>query len=231
MLDRKHFNGRDNFFFKKRVRVRIYQTWQKRYKPVLNMLSSQLKAQNMHRYTAGYSLWAWAYSLGSQYNCRKKRKKQREKWTEWEKEWERVESRVSFLSLSAPCLPHPPSLLHPWDVDASRGQLPTDTSSWAARQALTALIQTNDAGVEVAGLPLSLSASSPAAWPCTALANHTQMKKKATLKTPLHQPPSFKKNTFISSGGWWVKGRRGFDRSMVGGGGGFYSIVGPYPLR
>lgn len=184
----------------------------------------------MHRYTAGCSLWAWASSLVASTTVGKQEgKKQREIWTQWEKEWEREESRVSFLSLSAPCLPHPPSLLHPWDVDASRGQLPTDTSSWAARQALTALIQTNDAGVEVAGLPLSLSASSPAAWPCTALANHTQMKKKATLKTPLHRPPpSFKKNTFISSGGWWVKGRRSFDRRMVGG---FYSIVGPYPLR
>lgn len=157
--------------------IRIHPWWQKWYKPVLAMLFSQLKVQNMHRYMAEYSPGP-GLQPGSHYNCRKTRgKKQREIWTEWEKEWEREETRVSFLSLSAPCLPHPPSLLHPWDVDASRGQLPTDASSWAARQALTALVQTNDAGVEVAGLPLSLSASSPAAWPCTALANHTNEKK------------------------------------------------------
>lgn len=83
--------------------------------------------------------------------------------------------------LASPILP--PCTITPWDVDASRGQLPTDTSSWAARQALTGLVQTNDVGVEVAGLPPSLLACSPAAQLCTALASpaqraHTHIEKR-----------------------------------------------------
>lgn len=82
--------------------------------------------------------------------------------------------------LTPPVLP--PSCITPWDVDASRGQLPTDTSSWAARQALTALVQTNDTGVEVAGLPSSQAACSRCARPCAALVRlplrtHTQKKQ------------------------------------------------------
>lgn len=136
---------------------------------------------------------------------------------------------ASFLSLSAPCLPHPPSLLHPWDVDASRGQLPTDTSSWTVRQALTALVQTNDAGVEVAGPALSLPGSSPPAWPCAALANHTQMKKKSYIKDS--SPPttsSFRKNTFISS--WGMVGEA--ERDLGVGVGGCSTVhLRLFPLR
>lgn len=105
-------------------------------------------------------------------------------------------------------------------MDASRGQLPTDTSSWAARQPLTALVQTNDAGVEVAGPALSLPGSSPPAWPCAALANHTQMKKKKKSYIKDSSPPttsSFKKNTFISS---WGDGGRSREELRGGGGGG-----------
>lgn len=73
------------------------------------MLFSQLKAQNMHRYTAGYSLWAWAYSLVVSTTVGKQEEKT-ERNMNWMRERVREGGIQGVISLPVSSLPPPSSL-------------------------------------------------------------------------------------------------------------------------
>lgn len=141
----------------------------------------QLRLSRIHRSEPATQHTIWHAALGSL--GRETRKKERER------NRRSPGCHFSLCQLLASPTLSPPTIT-PWDVDASWGQLPTDTSSWAERQALTALVQTNDAGVGVAGLPSSLPACSPAARLCTALASpiRTRWGKKRYIKRDSFQP-------------------------------------------